>query len=242
MYIEKERHRNRSHVFSPLAFAEKGWMHAMKKRWRMALPVIGLSALLVLLAVPALASVQGEWEPDYEVVLPVGGGSSWIGWTTQPLTLPKSLGVIQAEAFEGTGFNTIYVSDGTKRIESRAFANLDGMSLRLPASVEYIAEDAFENTHFRQGCSAPEGSYAYDWLVEHGFIGSRNWIKLQVHGEDLDTGSPLSDLQISVFGRKADEDSYNMIDLLVTDAQGDADATYHCYNASGYTKRYDYLK
>ena len=81
------------------------------------------------------------------------------------VTLPKSLVTIDAEAFMDTAaFGKVIVQDKTRRIESRAFANSAAKEIHLPASVEYIADDAFE------GCEnltlyVPQGSYAHKWAA-----------------------------------------------------------------------------
>lgn len=81
------------------------------------------------------------------------------------VTLPKSLVTIDAEAFKDTAaFGKVIVQNNTKRIESRAFANSAAKEIHLPASVEYIADDAFV------GCEnltlyVPQGSYAHQWAA-----------------------------------------------------------------------------
>lgn len=84
---------------------------------------------------------------------------------TAGLNLPKSLEVIDAEAFLDTAAaERLVVSEGTREIRSRAFAHSGLREVYLPASVETIADDAFE------GCEnltvyAPKGSYAHQWLI-----------------------------------------------------------------------------
>lgn len=82
------------------------------------------------------------------------------------ITLPEGLLTIEEEAFLGaTSLENVYVPEGTTSIGARAFANSSLQYIELPASVESIADDAFE------GCDelevyAPEGSYAAEWWKE----------------------------------------------------------------------------
>lgn len=79
------------------------------------------------------------------------------------ITLPEGLMTIEAEAFMGAAsLENVYVPEGTTSIGARAFANSSLQYIELPASMESIADDAFE------GCDelevvAPEGSYAAEW-------------------------------------------------------------------------------
>ena len=89
------------------------------------------------------------------------------------LTLPDSLSVIGEEAFAGTtSFEEVIVPEGATGIGSRAFAGSALSRIVLPASIESIAEDAFD------GCGdltvvAPAGSFAYQWALERGMIRPR---------------------------------------------------------------------
>ena len=84
------------------------------------------------------------------------------------LALPSSLPVIEEEAFSGVGAaDAVIITEGTAEIRSRAFAGSPIRSIILPASVSFIAPDAFD------GCSlltfsAPEGSYAHARCLELG--------------------------------------------------------------------------
>ena len=81
------------------------------------------------------------------------------------LELPKELKVIGERAFSGTpSIQTVVVPDGAERIESRAFAESGVREAYIPASVSYIAPDAFD------GCEdlrvfVPRNSYAHEWLA-----------------------------------------------------------------------------
>ena len=59
---------------------------------------------------------------------------------------PQNTVVIEEEAFMGnSSLSTITLNNGLKRIENNAFSNCDLQEAHLPASVEYIAEDAFDD-------------------------------------------------------------------------------------------------
>lgn len=86
------------------------------------------------------------------------------------LNLPANLDIIDAEAFESAdALEKVVVPEGTTEIRSRAFAYSSLVEINLPSTIQYIAEDAFE------GCEglvimAKEGTYAYNWCADHGFI------------------------------------------------------------------------
>lgn len=64
------------------------------------------------------------------------------------LVLPKALTEIGEAAFEGIPAKRVEVSENVTAIGSRAFANCENLrAITIPASVEKIADDAFE------GCS-----------------------------------------------------------------------------------------
>ena len=91
------------------------------------------------------------------------------------LELPTALQIIEEEAFYGaTSIERVVVPDGTTEIRARAFAQSTLREIELPATLTFIAEDAFS------GCediavSVPEGCYAYEWCMEHGLIASKTY-------------------------------------------------------------------
>ncbi|MBQ3761119.1 MAG: leucine-rich repeat protein [Clostridia bacterium] len=94
------------------------------------------------------------------------------------LSLPLQLQVIEPKAFFGdTSLDVVEVPLGTKRIESLAFANSSIQLAILPDTIEYIADDAFQNTQVT--IRASEGSYAHRYAVLH----NHNW-------EDTSSGLP----------------------------------------------------
>jgi len=86
------------------------------------------------------------------------------------LNLPPSLNIIEEEAFYGDlSLDKVVLGENVTSIGARAFSNSGLKEITLTEAVTFIADDAFE------GCeqckiNAPEGSYAYFWCVEHGYI------------------------------------------------------------------------
>lgn len=86
------------------------------------------------------------------------------------LMLPLDLKTIEAEAFvNADSIVYVYAQEGLERIEERAFANTSLLWIHLPASVTYIADNAFE------GCvdvniDADMETYAYAWAVRNGYL------------------------------------------------------------------------
>ena len=94
---------------------------------------------------------------------------------------PQNTVVIEEEAFMGnTSLSTITLNDGLKRIESNSFSNCDLQEAHLPASVEYIAEDAFDGNN-DMILYAPSGSYAWKWANDHHY-----WFDWNVEATWLD--------------------------------------------------------
>ncbi len=61
------------------------------------------------------------------------------------LQLPSGIMAIEASDFEGSACEIVIIPDGCKSIGSKAFANCKSLlRIVIPASVEIIAEDAFE--------------------------------------------------------------------------------------------------
>lgn len=109
-------------------------------RFRRLLPLL---AVCLLLAVTALADVS----------LPAGtteiGDEAFLNdfLLTGTLQIPQGVTVIGDRAFEGcTSLTGLTLPEGLKRIESRAFAGCTGLTgtVRIPASVTYVAVDAFD--------------------------------------------------------------------------------------------------
>ena len=86
------------------------------------------------------------------------------------LHLPWGLETVEEDAFFGDpAISSLTVPEGTRFIYARAFAYSGLREVQLPASLRYIADNAFE------GCSqvsvtAIRGTYAYSWALRKGFI------------------------------------------------------------------------
>ena len=86
------------------------------------------------------------------------------------LALPKALKIIDTEAFYGdTAIDKVVVPEGTTEIRARAFANSTLSEINLPDSLTFIDDTAFEGLSDIIVTSS-EGSYAYNWAVEKGYI------------------------------------------------------------------------
>ncbi|MBQ8162282.1 MAG: leucine-rich repeat domain-containing protein, partial [Clostridia bacterium] len=84
------------------------------------------------------------------------------------LVLPKGLSTIEEEAFEGIAAEQVQIPQGVTRIESRAFAACPNLrEVKVPASVTYIADDAFEGDLYLVG---PSGSYVESFAESHGLL------------------------------------------------------------------------
>ncbi len=86
------------------------------------------------------------------------------------LTLPENLQVIETEAFYGnTSIGSVVLKGNVTEIQARAFANSSLTDINLPDSIQTIADDAFDGVG-PISVTANEGSTAYTWAVEHGYI------------------------------------------------------------------------
>lgn len=113
--------------------------------------------------------------PDFTTCVGVAGGVFTDG-SASPRTLgsytaarlPGRLDAIGEEAFSGTQFTHVYLSEYVTAIGPRAFANCGALKyVYIPASVTNISETAFAGTAgVTIGCEA--GSTAYDYALEMG--------------------------------------------------------------------------
>ena len=114
----------------------------------MSLKVVRLngSAIIEPQGIPALA--------DLTVHAPVGSpaqayaeenGIRFVPVISWAITLPKNVVEIQAQAFMGTVFTTVYCPNGLTTIGDEAFASSALTFIRLPASVTRISSTAFAN-------------------------------------------------------------------------------------------------
>lgn len=86
------------------------------------------------------------------------------------LTLPADTRIIDEEAFMyDNGFAEVVLPDGIREIRARAFACTALQRINLPASLTFIDDEAFAQINMLE-VTAEEGSYAYKWAVEHGYL------------------------------------------------------------------------
>lgn len=90
------------------------------------------------------------------------------------LVLPGRTTVIEAEAFLNCAtLGKVVLPEGITRIESRSFAGSSLTAINLPESLTYIADDAFADCPYTIFISASKGTYAYNWAVRTGYIGTQ---------------------------------------------------------------------
>lgn len=83
------------------------------------------------------------------------------------LILPRSITIVEEEAYMGCGARSITLSSACERIESKAFALCESLLIiKIPSSVTYIAEDAFEGAD-QVMIVTSHGTYADNYAVEH---------------------------------------------------------------------------
>lgn len=85
------------------------------------------------------------------------------------LALPKSLKVIEEEAFYGDkSIGKVVLPDDVKEIHAKAFANSSLSEINLPDSLTYIDNSAFDGPD-KVSITASEGTYAYQWAETNGY-------------------------------------------------------------------------
>ena len=83
------------------------------------------------------------------------------------LTFPTFLKAIETEAFYGdTNLEDVVLPEKLESIGSLAFADSSVKTINLPASISYIAEDAFRNCDSMKATVLPN-SYAYQYCIDH---------------------------------------------------------------------------
>ena len=85
------------------------------------------------------------------------------------IRLPSPLKIVGEEAFSGIQTDQVFLPEEIITIGSRAFADSSIGRIHLSSSLQFIADDAFDGANLGS-VSAEEGTYAYDWAVQHGFI------------------------------------------------------------------------
>ena len=85
------------------------------------------------------------------------------------LELPASVKLIEDGAFYGDrALGTVVLPDGITEIRSRAFSDSSVKEMNLPASLGFIADDAFDASS-NVAFTAAADSYGYSWAKTHGF-------------------------------------------------------------------------
>lgn len=87
------------------------------------------------------------------------------------IVLPTELKVIETEAFAGdASITSVIIPEGVTTLQARAFAGSGLLSVCLPASLENIDEDAFDDCP--QGLTAygPAGTKAAKFCQDHGIL------------------------------------------------------------------------
>ena len=85
-------------------------------------------------------------------------------------TFPESLAVIEAEAFSGIpDMGDVCLPTSVRKIGSKVFAGSTLNILEFSAEIEDIDENALTDAVIGE-VTAPLGSYAWEWAVEHGYI------------------------------------------------------------------------
>ena len=86
------------------------------------------------------------------------------------LTLPSSLTIIEEEAFYAdTSLDTVILPEGITEIKAGAFAGSSLSSINLPTTLTSIADDALPSPGSIE-VTAVEGTWAYEWAIEKGYI------------------------------------------------------------------------
>ena len=87
------------------------------------------------------------------------------------VTIPAGTEVIESEAFMGSQtLGIVTLNNELKRIEERAFAGCEIWRINFPASLEYIADDAFDFDYYATGVETVSGTYAWRWAIDHHLI------------------------------------------------------------------------
>lgn len=85
--------------------------------------------------------------------------------------LPRNIDTISEMSFyNNTSLRSVILPDGIRKIDSLAFAYSSIIEINMPSSVSEIADDAFEGCSGLKTFTAEEGSYAYEWGREHGYL------------------------------------------------------------------------
>ena len=123
------------------------------------------------------------------------------GSNATTIDLPKGLLSIRDSAFEGDiSLDEVIIHEGTQSIGNLAFANSSVKKISLPESLNYIAENAFENVN-EVYVTAKEGSYAYNWAAtKNNLIIEAGPVEQKIQVTAPSTLQAGADLEIQVTG------------------------------------------
>lgn len=131
------------------------------------------------------------------------------------LTIPVGVKEIGEEAFYGdTSLDQVVLPEGIERIGPRAFWGSSLSFINLPASLEYIGDDALDPDADIQ-VTAVKGSKAYDWAVQKGFIqeqeeSSSITFKFEDNGDGTCTVTGIQSLTFDSFSKDLVIPSYGL--------------------------------
>ena len=87
------------------------------------------------------------------------------------LKLPDSLKIIKDRAFMGDqALETVILPEGLERIGEYAFADSSVREINLPSSLQYIADNAFDNHASNLVLKVEKGSLGESYAKEHNLL------------------------------------------------------------------------
>ncbi len=108
-----------------------------------------------------------------KIIIPQGVtsiGAGAFAWCTylKSIVIPEGITEIKSGTFVNCGFTSFVIPDGTVRIESEAFDACDSLTrIKVPSSVTYIAEVAFELVDVDVTLYCAADSYARQYAIEN---------------------------------------------------------------------------
>ena len=111
------------------------------------------------------------------------------------MTFPAGIKVIGEEAFRlVAGATELILPEGVERIESKAFAGTSLQNVSLPASLEYIADDAFDPTvYFIVIRGTPAARWAEEKEWPHTYGGETTGLVIKTDWDDTEHRMVITD-------------------------------------------------
>ena len=107
---------------------------------------------------------------NFSNVESIGKGAFENSTISCDVDIPACCKIISEDAFHGASISNkkVTIAEGVEKIESNAFKDVDfgENSIMLPASLTYIAQDAFDKD---EQFVVERGSYAYRWAEENAY-------------------------------------------------------------------------